>query len=78
MPKNNRTVSRRPDGSWANKLDGNQRASSLHKTQAQAVDVARTQLKSTDGGELKIKGKNNLIRAKNTIAPAKDPFPPRG
>jgi hypothetical protein len=78
MPKNNRTVSQRPDGSWANKLDGAQRASSLHDTQAQAAAAARAQLKATGGGELKIKGEDNHIRAKDTIAPAKDPFPPKG
>jgi hypothetical protein len=78
MPKHNRTVSQRPDGSWANKKDGAERASSLHDTQAQAVKAAREQLKASGGGELKIKNEEGQIRAKDTIAPAKDPFPPRG
>lgn len=78
MSKNDRTVSQRPDGSWANKKDGAKRASSLHETQAQAAAVAREHLKATGGGELKIKCKDNRIRAEDTISPAKDPFPPRG
>lgn len=78
MPKNDRTVSQRPDGSWANKKDGADRASSLHHTQAQAVKAAREQLKSSGGGELKIKDEQGKIRAKDTVPPAKDPFPPRG
>ncbi len=78
MPKNDRTVSQRQDGQWANKRDGAQRASSLHETQAQAAQAAREQLQSSGGGELKIKGEDGRIRAKDTIAPAKDPFPPRG
>ena len=36
MERNDRTISRRPDGSWANKKDGSDRASSLHQTQGEA------------------------------------------
>lgn len=78
MPRNDRTVSQREDGQWANKRDGAQRASSRHDTQAQAARAAREQLHSSGGGELKIKGEDGRIRAKDTIAPARDPFPPRG
>ena len=78
MPKNDRTVSQRHDGQWANKRDGAQRASSLHDTQAEAAQAAREQIRSSGGGELKIKGEDGRIRAKDTIAPARDPFPPRG
>lgn len=78
MPKNDRTISQRPDGQWANKRDGAQRASSLHDTQAQAAQAARAQLQSSGGGELKIKGEDGRIRAKDTIPPARDQFPPRG
>lgn len=78
MPKSNRTVSQRPDGTWANKKDGADRASSLHDTQREAANAARSQLHNSGGGELKIKGEDGKIRAKDTISPAKDPFPPRG
>lgn len=76
--KNDRTVSQRPDGTWANKKDGAERASSVHDTQAQAAKAAREQLKASGGGELKIKNEEGKIRAKDTIAPAKDPYPPKG
>ena len=41
MARNDRTVSKRPDGSWANKKDGTSRAGSLHDTQREAIDAAR-------------------------------------
>jgi hypothetical protein len=78
MPRNDRTVSQRDDGSWANKKDGGERASSLHNTQAQAVNAARKQLKETGGGELKVKNEDGRIRSKDTIAPAKDPRRTKG
>ena len=78
MPKNDRTVSRRDDGQWANKKDGSQRASSLHDTQKQATDAAREALKRTGGGELKIKDESGKIRAKDTMPPARDPRRSKG
>jgi hypothetical protein len=78
MGKNDRTVSQRPDGQWANKKDGNERASSLHPTQRAAENTAREMLHNSGGGELKTKGENGKIRSKDTISPAKDPYPPRG
>lgn len=78
MANSGRTVSQRVDGTWANQKDGGQRATSLHKTQKQAFDAARRNLQNEGGGELKIKDENGKIRQKDTIAPAKDPFPPKG
>ncbi len=78
VPKNDRTVSQRDDGQWANKKDGASRATSLHNTQKQAADAARDALKRTGGGELKIKGEDNRIRAKDTIPPAVDPRRTKG
>lgn len=78
MSDNNRTVSQRDDGRWANKKDGAERASSLHNTQAEAAKAAREALKSSGGGELKIKGQDGKIRAKDTIPPKRDPYPPKG
>jgi hypothetical protein len=77
MARNDRTVSRRDDGSWANKKDGASRAGSLHDTQAEAIRAAREMLESTGGGELKVKGEDGRIRSKDTIPPGNDPFPPR-
>lgn len=78
MAKIDRTVSQRDDGKWANQKDGGQRATSLHGTQKQAADAARQNLKNQGGGELKIKNEEGKIRQKDTIAPAKDPYPPKG
>jgi hypothetical protein len=77
MAKNDRTVSRRPNGTWANKKDGSDRAASLHPTQKSAADIARRMLRESGGGELKIKGEDGRIRSKDTIPPGNDPFPPR-
>ena len=74
---NDRTVSRRPDGSWANKKDGAAKAGSLHDTQADAIAAARKTLENTGGGELKVKGVDGKIRSKDTIPPGNDPNPPR-
>lgn len=77
MAKNDRTVSKRPEGSWANKKDGNERASSLHDTQRQAERTAKDMLQRSGGGELKIKGEDGRIRSKDTIPRGNDPNPPR-
>lgn len=77
MAGKGRTVSQRDDGSWANKKDGGERASSLHDTQREAAKEARRQLAQEGGGELKVKGEDGKIRSKDTIPPGNDPFPPR-
>lgn len=48
---------------------------STHQTQHAAEQAARELLKK--GGELITHGRDNLIRSSDTLAPAKDPFPPR-
>jgi hypothetical protein len=70
--KNDRTVSRRPDGSWANKKDGASRAAGLHHTQAEAAKEAKEMLQNSGGGELKIKNEQGKIRSKDTIAPGNE------
>lgn len=77
MSGKDRTVSRRPDGSWQNKRDDAGRASSVHNTQAQAAAAAKQMLQNAGGGELKIKGVNGQIRSKDTVPPGNDPNPPK-
>jgi hypothetical protein len=72
-----RTVSRRPDGTWENKRNDAKRASSLHETQKDAEQAAKAMLENQGGGELTIKGVDGKIRSKDTIAPGKDPNPPK-
>ena len=72
-----RTVSRRDDGQWENKKNSASKASSVHKTQKDAVDTAKNMLENQGGGELTTKGVDGKIRSKDTIAPGKDPNPPK-
>lgn len=72
-----RTVSRRPDGTWGNKRNDAEKASSVHKTQREAEQAAKGMLKNQGGGELTTKGVDGKIRSKDTIAPGKDPNPPK-
>jgi hypothetical protein len=74
---NRRTVAPHGRG-WAVEKPGTSRVSSVHDTQRQAQDVARGALRRTGGGELVTLGTNGQIRAKDTVAPGHDPFPPRG
>lgn len=73
-----RTISRRPDGTWENKRNDAERASSVHSTQADAQKAAREMLKNQGGGELTTKGVDGRIRDKDTVAPGNDPNPPNG
>lgn len=73
-----RTVTRRPDGKWENKRNDADRASSLHSTQGDAIRSARELLKKQGGGELTTKGVDGKIRDKDTVAPGRDPHPPKG
>jgi len=77
MARNDRTVSRRSDGSWANKKDGATKAGSVHERQSDAISAAREMLINSGGGELKVKGVDGKIRSKDTIPQGNDPNPPR-
>jgi len=68
-----RTVSRRADGTWENIRNDAERASSLHGTQKEAQDAARENLQNQGGGELTTKGVDGKIRDKDTVAPGNDP-----
>lgn len=72
-----RTISRLPDGRWANKRNDAKRASGVHSTQRDAERQARAMLRRQGGGELTTKGRDGRIRSKDTIAPGRDPNPPR-
>lgn len=67
-------VTRRSSG-YAVVGAGNQRASSLHATQAAAIAAAKP-LAQQAGGELRIHGADNKIR--ESWSYGSDPFPPKG
>jgi hypothetical protein len=72
-----RTISKRSDGTWANKRNDSGKASSVHKTQQEAIRVAQEMLHNQGGGELTVQGLNGRFRSKDTVAPGHDPHPPR-
>lgn len=74
--KKNHWVSQREDGNWADKREGNSRASGIYDTQQEAFDAAR-ELAKEEGGEVFIKGTDGQIRERNTYGKL-DPFPPKG
>ena len=72
-----RMISKRADGTWANERNDASRASSVHRTQQEAIQSAKQMLVNQGGGELTVKGRDGLIRSKDTIAPGNDPNPPK-
>ena len=80
MSSKSRHVTPRNGGKngWNVRKPNAKRASSVHSTQSNAIDAARTSLGKSGGGELVVHDRQGQIRQKNTIKPAKDPFPPRG
>jgi len=75
---NSRFVSPDGDGGWKVQDPDASRASSLHGTQGDAIDAARSYLENGGGGELVVQGRGGQIRQKDTIRPAHDPYPPPG
>ena len=71
--KNQHVVPHEDD--WAVKGEGNQRATSVHNTQQQAIDAAR-EIARNQQSELIIHRPNGRIRDKDSHG--QDPFPPKG
>lgn len=67
-------ITHRKDGSWAVIGAGDSRASSLHNTQAAAVQSGRP-LAMTNQSELVIHGRDNKIVNSNSYG--NDPCPPK-
>lgn len=72
-----RIVYRNNERNWVNKRLDAEKASSVHSTQQAAEKAAREMLRRSGGGELITKDREGRIRSKDTIAPAKDPNPPK-
>lgn len=66
-----------PKGGWDVKKPGAERASSHHATQREAEQRAKEILGKVGGGEAVIHDPRGKIRDSDTVAPAKDPLPPR-
>jgi hypothetical protein len=73
----NRTIYHRPsDNKWVDKRNDAERGFAFN-TQSEAISSGRQKLVNADGGELTVKGRNGLIRSKDTIGGGNDPVPPR-
>lgn len=73
-----RTVYRRDDGTWVNKRNDSDKASSLHPTQQDAENAAKDMLRNQGGGEVTVQGTNQgRFIKKDTVPPGNDPFPPK-
>jgi len=70
-------VTKDPKGGWK-VVPAKGKSIGTLETQKEAQNVGRDLLRNTGGGELVIHNRENLIRQKDTIAPAKDPYPPKG
>lgn len=66
-----------PDGGWDVTKPGAERASSHHDTQGQAEQRAKEIVGNSGGGEVVVHDRHGRIRDKDTVAPGRDPFPPR-
>ncbi len=60
---------------WAVKIEGNDRATSVHRTQEQAINAGRDRARR-DETEILIHGENGRIRDRDSYG--NDTFPPKG
>lgn len=74
MSKKNQHVVPHVNG-WAVKGAGNDRATSVHTTQREAIAAARD-IARNQHSELLVHGENGRIRARDSYG--NDPFPPKG
>lgn len=74
MTKKNQHIVPHASG-WAVRGAGNERATSVHGTQREAISVAR-ETAIRQGSEMLIHGENGRIRERNTYG--RDPYPPKG
>jgi hypothetical protein len=65
------------DGTWKNKVEGNQRASNTGETKAE-VQADGRQMAIDRGVEHVIKNKDGQIAQKNTYPRSRDQHPPKG
>ncbi|UAN48169.1 DUF2188 domain-containing protein [Serratia sp. JSRIV001] len=73
MGKNQHVVPH--NGQWAVRGEGNQKVTSIHSTQQQAIDAGR-EISRNQESELVIHRPNGQIRDKDSHG--KDPYPPKG
>lgn len=70
-------VSKNSKGGWKAQRASASRAAGHFPTQAEAEKAAKEFSHNSGGGEVRIHGRDGRIRDSDTIAPAKDPYPPK-
>lgn len=76
MSSNDRFVVKQGDD-WAVKKAGVAKPESTHSRQSDAEKQAKATVRDLGGGEVRIQGRDGRWRDSDTVAPARDPFPPR-
>ena len=76
MKKNDRHVVKHDKG-WAVKKGGSSRPESVHRKQSDAEKAAKGTVRELGGGEVRIQGRSGRWRDSDTVAPGRDPNPPR-
>jgi len=76
MSKNDRFVVRHGTD-WAVKKGGSSAPESVHHKQSRAEQQAKSTVRDLGGGEVRIQGRDGKWRDSDTVAPGRDPFPPR-
>ena len=75
MASRNQHVTRRSNGKWQVKGEGANKAYRITRTQAEAIDIARS-ISRNQGSELFIHRPDGTFRAKDSHG--RDPYPPKG
>ena len=70
-------VNKNDNGCWKAQRVGASRAAGHFLTQAEAEKAAKQFSHNSGGGEVRIHGRDGRIRDSDTVAPAKDPYPPK-
>jgi hypothetical protein len=76
MASNDRYVVKQGKG-WAVKQGGVSVPESTHRKQASAEKAAKATVKELGGGEVRVQGQDGKWRDSDTVAPGRDPNPPR-
>jgi hypothetical protein len=66
-----------PGGGWAVKTPGKAHPNSTHRIQNAAETAAKQAVKTGGGGEVVVHGRDGRFRDSDTVAPGRDPNPPR-
>ena len=62
---------------WAVEKGGVSTPESVHHKQSRAEQAAKSTVRDLGGGEVRIQGRDAKWRDSDTVAPGRDPFPPR-